>query len=200
RWRNALKTSIGMASTTADVLKRFDEVYLAKVESIQTEQDRLDAIALLNPFIVELQNNDQSDKMSREFLELKRDIEAFVNRRSAPQSLTTPHGSNRAPQIRIAQQAIAQSSASMLAALGIGAKTSPVIASLQEQREKKVENLRNIHRAMTAMTELVIPAPAPKLAAEQITAPDIAAMLRGLGVFAELWVSVSSVTAQLLRS
>ena len=29
---------------------------------------------------VELQNNDQSDKMSREFLELKRDIEAFVNR------------------------------------------------------------------------------------------------------------------------
>jgi hypothetical protein len=53
---------------------------------------------------------------------------------------------------------------------------------------------------MTAMTELVIPAPAPKLAGEQITAPDIAAMLRGLGVFAELWVSVSSVTAQLLRS
>ena len=29
---------------------------------------------------VELQNNDQSDKMSRKFLELKRDIEAFVNR------------------------------------------------------------------------------------------------------------------------
>ena len=32
----------------------FDEVYMAKVEAIQTEEDRLAAIALLGPFIVSI--------------------------------------------------------------------------------------------------------------------------------------------------
>ena len=75
---------------------------MAKVEAIQTEQDRLEAIDLLGPFIVstsplssksikhlswcqvELETNDESDKVSREFLELKRDVEVFIDALDRP--------------------------------------------------------------------------------------------------------------------
>ncbi|TEB26963.1 hypothetical protein FA13DRAFT_986541 [Coprinellus micaceus] len=50
RYLDAVRNSIGLAETTVDVLQRFDEVYMAKVEAIQTEQDRLEAIELLETF------------------------------------------------------------------------------------------------------------------------------------------------------
>ncbi|TEB23024.1 hypothetical protein FA13DRAFT_1818604 [Coprinellus micaceus] len=57
---------------------RFEKVFLDMVLHIQTEQDRLDVIVELEEFINE--DHDTSDQMSRTFLELKRDIDAFSAR------------------------------------------------------------------------------------------------------------------------
>ncbi|KAF5323066.1 hypothetical protein D9611_009350 [Ephemerocybe angulata] len=199
RWRTCLRSSCVLASTTADILKRFDEIYLDKVEKIQTEQDRLAAMQALDALTKELDANDQSADMSRQFLDLKRDIEAFVNKfnLSATKTAIEPLLADIATldeQIISAQKAIGGASGSIVAALRLGARASSVVASLEEQREKKVESIRDLRRAMKAMTELV--EPSPKLASEQIVAPDIGLMLSKLVVFSEIWSSVRSQNVQ----
>ncbi|KAJ2914946.1 hypothetical protein MD484_g5439, partial [Candolleomyces efflorescens] len=76
RWRTYLRQSLNVADDSIDTLQRFDEVYLSRVENIKTDQDRLDAIQELTQFINE--KHDHSDTMSRDFLDLKRDIQYFV--------------------------------------------------------------------------------------------------------------------------
>ncbi|KAJ2923431.1 hypothetical protein H1R20_g13660, partial [Candolleomyces eurysporus] len=78
RWRSCLHQSFNVADESIDILKRFDQVYLSQVENIQTEQDRLNAIEALQQFIDE--KHDHSDTMSRDFLDLKRDIQYFVEK------------------------------------------------------------------------------------------------------------------------
>ncbi|TEB33802.1 hypothetical protein FA13DRAFT_1626524 [Coprinellus micaceus] len=75
RWVSALLLSRDVASQDVTILRRFEKVFLDMVLHIQTEQDRLDAIVELEDFINE--DHDSSDQMSRTFLELKRDIDAF---------------------------------------------------------------------------------------------------------------------------
>ncbi|GAB1526592.1 hypothetical protein RhiTH_009760 [Rhizoctonia solani] len=77
RWRDCLRFSCQVALDTAEILKRFDQVYLAQVEAIKSDEDRLKAIAAIEPFITELEQNDKSAEMSRKFLDLKRDVAAF---------------------------------------------------------------------------------------------------------------------------
>ncbi|RXW21609.1 hypothetical protein EST38_g4257 [Candolleomyces aberdarensis] len=77
RFRSCVRYSCDIALNTMSILQRFDAVYLAQVETIQTEQDRQNAIAALEPFIAELETTDISDELSRQFLDLKRDIEYF---------------------------------------------------------------------------------------------------------------------------
>ncbi|KAF5322990.1 hypothetical protein D9611_009283 [Ephemerocybe angulata] len=77
RWDQGLRASYDLAGKNVSVVDQFDSIYLAKVENIKTEQDRLDAIKALQQF---LDNNpDHSDEMSRTFLDLKRDIAAFID-------------------------------------------------------------------------------------------------------------------------
>ncbi|RXW19271.1 hypothetical protein EST38_g6584 [Candolleomyces aberdarensis] len=77
-WRSCLRQSFNVADESIDVLQRFDQVYLSQVENIKTEQDRLNAIQALQQFIDE--KHDHSDTMSRDFLNLKRDIQSFVEK------------------------------------------------------------------------------------------------------------------------
>ncbi|KAF5322992.1 hypothetical protein D9611_009281 [Ephemerocybe angulata] len=76
RWGQGLATSYYLAEKNVDILYRFNAIYLAKVENIATEQDRLDAIAALTQFLDD--NPDRSDEMAQTFLNLKRDIAAFI--------------------------------------------------------------------------------------------------------------------------
>ncbi|TEB26962.1 hypothetical protein FA13DRAFT_1736975, partial [Coprinellus micaceus] len=160
---------------------------------------------------VELETNDKADKVSREFLELKRDVEAFINDLDRPArdaaartgtlfALTTPCVPLIALvlQIKLAQKAIAGSGASMIAALGRVANVSPVIASLKDQRDKKVESLRSLRKDVALLNGVITPSPATRPATRnnEIPTPDIAAMLDGLMVFAELWAGIRSQTVQ----
>ncbi|KAJ2912436.1 hypothetical protein MD484_g7985, partial [Candolleomyces efflorescens] len=77
RWRACIRLSCELATDTANILQRFDTLCLSLLETIETEQDRLNAIAALEPFIAELSNNDKSAEMSRQFMELKRDVHDF---------------------------------------------------------------------------------------------------------------------------
>jgi len=73
-----LRDSRDVASQHVAILRRFDQVFLAMVEQIQTNQDRLDVIAELQQFV----NEDHRDSiiMSENFLNLRRDIDHFVQR------------------------------------------------------------------------------------------------------------------------
>ncbi|RXW21444.1 hypothetical protein EST38_g4409 [Candolleomyces aberdarensis] len=78
RWITHLNLSRDVASEHVAILKRFDQVYIDMVLSIQTEQDRNDVILELEYFINE--DHDRSTEMSQGFLTLKRDIDDFVVR------------------------------------------------------------------------------------------------------------------------
>ncbi|KAF6744264.1 hypothetical protein DFP72DRAFT_929589 [Ephemerocybe angulata] len=78
QWIQHLLLSRDVAAEHSAILRRFDRVFLDMVLHIQTDQDRLDVIVELEEFINE--EHDNSHKMSRAFLELKRDIRNFVQR------------------------------------------------------------------------------------------------------------------------
>jgi len=78
RWESYVRDSGKVASQHVEILRRFDNVFLAMVEQIQTDQDRLDVIAELQQFIDE--DHSDSIRMSENFHNLKRDIDHFVQR------------------------------------------------------------------------------------------------------------------------
>jgi len=71
-----LSESRDVASKNIVILRRFDQIFLEMVETIASDQDRLDVIKELQRFIDE--PHDDGAKMSAKFLELKRDIGDFA--------------------------------------------------------------------------------------------------------------------------
>lgn len=80
RWKQCLPKSKELATQTAGVLQRFDSDCLDVVNKVAKDQDRLNAIPALQKFIDDMDKQDQSVAMSREILDLKRDIDALVTK------------------------------------------------------------------------------------------------------------------------
>ncbi|EGO20234.1 hypothetical protein SERLADRAFT_477618, partial [Serpula lacrymans var. lacrymans S7.9] len=135
RWRACLRRSCEVAAENVDILRRFDMVYLAKVENVQTEQDRIAAIQALEPFIDELEKNDHSVQMSQEFLTLKRDIAEFIGRFALKASEFGIESRKDIAvleeQIKSAQATIEIVGVGILEGLGLGSRASSLVASLK---------------------------------------------------------------------
>ncbi|KAF6748031.1 hypothetical protein DFP72DRAFT_1146861 [Ephemerocybe angulata] len=99
KWVDHLSLSRDVASEHAAVLKRFDQVFIEMVQSIKTNQDRLDVIAELGQFINE--DHDRSSEMSQGFLNLKRDVEDFVGRFDAWIATTSAQLEERAKELQV---------------------------------------------------------------------------------------------------
>ncbi|EGN94756.1 hypothetical protein SERLA73DRAFT_187809 [Serpula lacrymans var. lacrymans S7.3] len=195
RWRACLRRSCEVAAENVDILRRFDMVYLAKVENVQTEQDRIAAIQALEPFIDELEKNDHSVQMSQEFLTLKRDIAEFIGRFALKASEFGIESRKDIAvleeQIKSAQATIEIVGVGILEGLGLGSRASSLVASLKAQRDKKAENFRDLQLTLAALKKLEAPHLQSQLSNYQPEEPNINLMLERLVVFAEIWSSVS---------
>ncbi|TEB33804.1 hypothetical protein FA13DRAFT_1789631 [Coprinellus micaceus] len=78
RWVSHLALSRDVASEDVTILRRFDQIFLAMVENIVTDQDREDAIIELQSFIDE--DHSDSDRMAKGFYALQADIQKFLDR------------------------------------------------------------------------------------------------------------------------
>lgn len=204
RYRDTMMNSSVTAESIRTILQEFEKVYLAQVESIQTEQDRLNAIAKMEYFISELDQWDKSQIVMRDLLQLKRDIDAFVAKftTSMEQNVIAPFTSDIEAidaEIIVAHNSIGILGGSgILRALELGAKVSNVIASLQYHRDKKAKALKEVRRAVTLLNELVAPLEKarPMDKSTELPLTDINAMLEDLVVFGEIWSAVRSQTVQ----
>ncbi|GAB1526621.1 hypothetical protein RhiTH_009790 [Rhizoctonia solani] len=180
RWRDCLRFSCQVALDTAEILKRFDQVYLAQVEAIKSDEDRLKAIAAIEPFITELEQNDKSAEMSRKFLDLKRDVAAFGEKYTL--SATAVASIPLTNDIKAIDES----------GLGVAGSASRVISSLQAYRQEKIEALRKVTQVTTGINSLVAEQPSSL----SFEAPNINLMLENLLTFAEIWSSVRSQSVQ----
>ncbi|GAB1527224.1 hypothetical protein RhiTH_010399 [Rhizoctonia solani] len=169
RWRDCLRFSCQVALDTAEILKRFDQVYLAQVEAIKSDEDRLKAIAAIEPFITELEQNDKSAEMSRKFLDLKRDVAAFGEKYTL--SATAVASIPLTNDIKAIDES----------GLGVAGSASRVISSLQAYRQA----LRKVTQVTTGINSLVAEQPSSL----SFEAPNINLMLENLLTFAEIWSS-----------
>ncbi|QRW18352.1 reovirus sigma C capsid domain protein [Rhizoctonia solani] len=198
QWRECLRFSCEVALDTAEVLKRFDQVYLAQVETITSNEDRLKAIAAIEPFILELERNDKSAEISRRFLNLKRDVAAFGERYliSATAVVVVPLTSD----IKALDESIKSVRGAfggilggrVLVGLGVAGRASQVISSLQAYRQEKIEALRKVNQVTAGINSLVAEQPSSLL----FEAPNIDLMLDNLLTFAEIWSSVRNQSVQ----
>ncbi|CAE6482517.1 unnamed protein product [Rhizoctonia solani] len=216
QWRECLRFSCEVALDTAEVLKRFDQVYLAQVETITSNEDRLKAIAAIEPFILELERNDKSAEISRRFLNLMRDVAAFGERYliSATAVVVVPLTSDIKALVLIcafwdllmltAYFSLDESIKSVrgafggilggrvLVGLGVAGSASQVISSLQAYRQEKIEALRKVNQVTAGINSLVAEQPSSLL----FEAPNIDLMLDNLLTFAEIWSSVRNQSVQ----
>ncbi|EGN94761.1 hypothetical protein SERLA73DRAFT_187817 [Serpula lacrymans var. lacrymans S7.3] len=200
RWRMCLRHSCKVAAENVHILRRFDTVYLARVENIRTEQDRIAAIQALESFIDELEKNDNSVQMSQEFLTLKRDIADFIGKFTHQASdLATQLLKSIAlleDQIKSALRTIAIIGGGLLEGLGSGTRASRVAASLNTQRDKEAESFRDVQLMLATLNTLEAPHLQSQLRGHQHEEPNISLMLERLVVFAEIWSSVRSQAVQ----
>ncbi|KAF8678333.1 hypothetical protein RHS04_05702 [Rhizoctonia solani] len=183
RWRDCLRFSCQVALDTAEILKRFDQVYLAQVEAIKSDEDRLKAIAAIEPFITELEQNDKSAEMSRKFLDLKRDVAAFGEKYTL--SATAVASIPLTNDIKAIDES----------GLGVAGSASRVISSLQAYRQEKIEALRKVTQVTTGINSLVAEQPSSL----SFEAPNINLMLENLLTFAEIWSSRFKAEIKLAR-
>ncbi|EGN94763.1 hypothetical protein SERLA73DRAFT_187819 [Serpula lacrymans var. lacrymans S7.3] len=208
-WVKHLSTSRDVASKHVALLKRFDEVFLNMVESIATVQDRKDVIAELQEFIDE--KHDDSLEMSQNFLNLKRDIQAFVSRfeewikdkeielaaqaKKLKDEITTLQG-----EIEVLDKKIKDATTALAACAGLlnvvgMIVAGSVLAAFQAERQGKVtkligkqNDLIDVNRKQAALAHLKTDFDGLK--------PDIALICDKLVLFAEIWSSVRSQAVQ----
>ncbi|KAF5323130.1 hypothetical protein D9611_009382 [Ephemerocybe angulata] len=230
QWIQHLLLSRDVAAEHSAILRRFDRVFLDMVLHIQTDQDRLDVIVELEEFIVRLffhhpeptttdtlvhdrqnEEHDNSHKMSRAFLELKRDIRNFVQRldryideqgtalldaakalRTQIEALTTEI-SALDEQINSARLALAISGG-LLNVIGMITAGS-LLATYQNRRNERdnertqrQNELNEVNRRQAALAFLKI-----DVANLQ---PDIDLICERLFLFAEIWSSVRTQSIQ----
>ncbi|KAJ2925335.1 hypothetical protein H1R20_g11797, partial [Candolleomyces eurysporus] len=202
RWEDLLKLSCKVGNDTKDVLRRFDQVYLDKVENIQTDEDRLEAIKALGEFTNESQ--DRSDEMSRSLLEFKRAVAHFVERfggwvasKGLVPSLTAnvlkTQINNLLAQIEEFDRKIREAKESLAIAgsalLFIGMRAFPnVVQVLQAQREAKVKELRDAQQSLRNLEQHGILRLLAKLDSWK---PELQLLCQQLIFFSEIWSCVS---------
>ncbi|CCM02035.1 uncharacterized protein FIBRA_04111 [Fibroporia radiculosa] len=207
-WVQYLSESRDVASKNITLLKRFDQVFLDMVENIQTNQDRLDATKELQQFIDE--KHDDSVQLSQNFLNLKRDIEAFVGKfdqwivdkgveleaqaKKLKDKITKLQGEIEALDKKIVVATIALVGSPLLGILGM-AVAGTVLAVYKRQRDDKARELggklnalADINRKQEALAHLKTEFDGFK--------PDIALICEKLVLFAEIWSSVRSQAIQ----
>ncbi|KAF6744317.1 hypothetical protein DFP72DRAFT_929721 [Ephemerocybe angulata] len=213
RWVDHLALSRDVASEHMSVLKRFDKIFITMVESIQTDQDRLDVIAELGQFTNE--DHDRSLEMSQGFLNLKRDVEDFTTRFDAWVETTSAELEERAKELQVeieninkelqsldkqiqdataALLASAAGAATMIGVIGLVVAGTTVavliaqrIAKGKELSSKKKE-LEDVNRKQKELAKI-------KSDFDGLR-PDIALICEKLVLFAEIWSSVRSQTVQ----
>ncbi|CCM00800.1 uncharacterized protein FIBRA_02842 [Fibroporia radiculosa] len=208
-WVQYLANSRNVASTHITILRRFDQVFLNMVENIKTDQDRVAVIGELQKFIDE--KHDDSTQMSQDFLNLKRDIEAFVGRfdqwivdkgvqleaqaNQLIQDINGLQGEISALDKKINDATIALSAMGMsLNIFGLIVAGS-VLASYKSDRNskaadlaKKKKDLADVNQKQTDLANLKTEFNGLK--------PDIMLICEKLVLFAEIWSSVQSQTIQ----
>jgi len=209
RWNTYLRDSRDVASQHVAILRRFDQVFLAMVEQIQTNQDRLDVIAELQQFIDE--DHSDSIRMSDNFLTLRRDIDHFVQRfdqwiidqgvvleNEAKELQRQIEGIQKEiegldKQINDASIALAVS-AGLLNVIGMIVAGS-LLAQYQGQRADKE---RELHRKQLELAEVNKKQIALAHLKTQfdLLRPDITLICERLVLFAEIWSSVRSQSVQ----
>ncbi|ELU36186.1 hypothetical protein AG1IA_09784 [Rhizoctonia solani AG-1 IA] len=193
RWRDCLRFSCQVALDTAEILK-------PQVEAIKSDEDRLKAIAAIEPFITELEQNDKSAEMSRKFLDLKRDVAAFGEKYtlSATAVASIPLTNDIKAKLcicfelfflRFLLKSWVRQIKRVQSAFGgiVGGSASRVISSLQAYRQalEKIEALRKVTQVTTGINSLVADQPSSL----SFEAPNINLMLENLLTFAEIWSS-----------
>ncbi|KAJ2927005.1 hypothetical protein H1R20_g10099, partial [Candolleomyces eurysporus] len=209
RWVEHLMLSRDVASEHVAILRRFDQVFLDMVESIQSDQDRKDVIVELQSFIDE--KHDRSDEMSRGFLDLKRDIEAFVPELDAwikeqgaklekeaedlKLEINTIQGQidDLDKKIKDATTALTATSACLCIIGAIVAGS--MLAKYKSQRNDKAKELQgkkdaleDVNRRQQVLANLQSDFDGVK--------PDISLICEKLVLFAEIWSSVRSQSVQ----
>jgi len=209
RWDGYLRDSRVVASEHVTILRRFDQVYLEKVEQIQTNQDRLNVIAELQQFIDEDHSN--STRLSENFLALKRDIEHFVvvfdqwvidqgvaldNQAKALQAQLVQllrEIESLDKQIRDASIALAVSGG-LLNIIGLIVAGS-LLATYRRRRAEKAGELHRKQLELANANQRQV-ALAHLKTEFDIFKPDIALMCENLVSLAEIWSSVRSQCVQ----
>ena len=63
---------------------------------------------------------------------------------------------------------------------------------------EKAENLTELHLALKALNKLQAPQPQSESAAYQVEEPGIGELLKDLGIFAQIWASVSLLAPEVI--
>lgn len=212
RWVNHLLLSRDVASEQISVLTRFDRVFLDMVQSIETDQDRLDVIAELGSFASE-DHGAKSGQMSQGFLNIKRDVEDFVVRFDAWVATTSAQLQQRAKELQVeidnlkkeiqnldkeikeATTALLQSAAGAANMAGIvGLVVSgTTVAILVAQRIVQTVELSNRKKELVQVNAKQVAIAKIKSDFDGLR-PDIALICEKLVLFAQIWSSVQSQT------
>ncbi|KAF6748029.1 hypothetical protein DFP72DRAFT_820981 [Ephemerocybe angulata] len=209
RWVSHLNLSRDVASGHVALLRRFDQVFLDMVESISSDQDRLEVIQELQQFMDE--KGDRSTEMKDNFLNLKRDITDFVVRLDKYIADQGVQLADLAAQLKLDIEGLEgeistldgkiKDATKALAACGgclcvIGMIVAgSILASLKSERNDKQTALRGkqadlaeVNRKQAALAQLQSDFDGVK--------PDITLICEKLVLFAEIWSSVRSQTVQ----
>ncbi|KAG8697442.1 hypothetical protein FRC08_006529 [Ceratobasidium sp. 394] len=213
RWVTHLAKSRDVASKNASIVRRFDQVFLATIDDIKTDQDRQDAIKELEAFTNE-RNDELSTEMYQGFLNLKRDIEDFVKRLYAFIESKNTELLQRAKEVKIAIDTLKgdiddldgkiKDATTALAATGaclllIGVVIAgSVLAAYQSNRDDKIaeflgkqKELEEVNRKQEKLAHLKSEFDAVQ--------PDISLICEKLLLFAEIWSAVRSQTVQFIE-
>jgi hypothetical protein len=209
RWIQYLRDSRDVASTHIAILRRFDKIFLELVESIVTNQDRLDVIKELQQFIDE--DHSDSIRLSQNFLNLKRDIEYFVEEfgqwivdkgveleAEATRLKLVIQGLQEEIQVldkKIEDAIIALAVAgALLNIIGLIVACS-VLAAFKSQRNGKAADLLRNQAALAEVNQKQEALAHIKTEFDGLR-PDIALICNRLVLFSEIWSSVRSQTMQ----
>ncbi|KAJ2918276.1 hypothetical protein MD484_g2100, partial [Candolleomyces efflorescens] len=188
RWVTNLLLSRDVASEQSGVLNRFENVFLEMIQTIKTEQDRLDAILELQSFVEE--DHSSSQKMSQAFFVLKQDIAHFVVRLDAYLADKKVALSNAVKTLQADVNRLQAQISDLDKKVIRLVVTTTALGKLQAERnnkarqfEQKEKELADANRKQQALAQLQTDIDGLE--------PDISLICERLVDFSEIWTSVS---------